>query len=90
MERAGATFQYPPLRWRCAAILEFNPETKKDEYRIINNPSIGDVRSLRNRGAIIMYLLIERHGRQVDRTWVTEAGRPIVVRTDFLPCKEEP
>jgi hypothetical protein len=70
--------------WRCAGVLEFNPQSKKEEWRIISNPTIGDVRSLRNKGAIILHLIVERHGNQVDRTWVTDAGKPVVVRTDFL------
>lgn len=89
MERHGAAFPYAALigNKRCAALLVTN-EKGQEEWRIYKDPTIGDIQSLRQRGAIIMRQLVERHGNQVDHTWVTDSGREVVVRTDFLPCKE--
>lgn len=85
MERSGATLPYSALicNERCAAVLETN-EKGQQEWRIISNPTIGDIHNLRNRGAIIMRQLVERHGNQVDRTWITESGMPVVTSTEFL------
>lgn len=84
MERIGAALSYPPLAWRCAAVREVNPETKKEEWRIIRNPTIGDVRSLREKGACIMHLVVERHGNQVDKIWYTTSGLQVTHSTEFL------
>lgn len=85
MERSGATLPYSALTGnkRCAAILETN-EKGQEVWRIISNPTIGDLQSLRNKGAIIMRQVVERHGNQVDRTWITDAGLPVVTSTEFL------
>lgn len=72
---------------RCAAIFEWNHLTKKEEWRFINNPTIGDIYCLRQKGAIIMRQIIERHGNEIHKYWVTDSGRVIVHRTDYLPCK---
>lgn len=69
---------------RCAAILERNQETGKEEWRIIDNPTIGDIYNLRQRGAIIMRQLVERCGNEIHKRWVTDSGRVIVHRTDYL------
>lgn len=69
---------------RCAAILERNQETGKEEWRFINNPTIGDIYSLRQRGAIIMRQLVERCGNEIHKRWVTDSGRVVVHRTDYL------
>lgn len=73
------------LGWhkRSAAILRPNKDGV-EEWTIISNPSIGDIDSLRKKGAIIMHQVVERHGNQVDRTWVTEGGLPVVVSTEYL------
>jgi len=73
---------------RCAAILERNQETGKEEWRIINNPTIGDIYNLRQRGAIIMRQLVERCGNEVHKKWVTDSGVVVVHRTDYLSYKE--
>lgn len=72
---------------RCAMLLEKNPTTGREEYRIINNPTIGDIYSLRQKGAIILRQIVQRYGNEVHKTWVTDAGIPVVVSIDFLPCR---
>lgn len=67
-------------------LLEWNPETKKEEWRLIENPTIGDIRSLRNKGAIILRQIVKRYGREVHKDWVSDNGRVVVSRIDFLPC----
>jgi len=69
---------------RCAAILERNQDTGKEEWRIIDNPTIGDIYNLRQRGAIIMRQLVERCGNEIHKRWVTDSGRVVVHRTDYL------
>jgi len=71
---------------RSAAILEWNQKTNKEEWRIIDNPTIGDIYSLRQKGAIIMRQIIERHGNEIHKYWVTDSGKIVVHRTDYLPC----
>lgn len=90
MERAGAGLQYSALigARRCAALLVPN-EKGQEEWRIYKDPTIGDIHSLRGKGAIIMRQIVERHGNQVDYTWVTEGGMPVVVRTEFLRCDSQ-
>jgi len=73
---------------RCAAILEKNQETGKEEWRIINNPTIGDIHSLRQRGAIIMRQVVERYGNEVHKYWVTDSGRVVTHRTDYLSYEQ--
>ncbi len=72
---------------RSAGILELDPKTNKEVWRIINNPTIGDIRSLRQKGALIMRQVIERHGNEIHKYWVTDSGRVVIHRTDYLPCK---
>ena len=69
---------------RCAAILEWNPLSNKEEWRIINNPTIGDIHSLRNKGAIIMRQIIRRYGNEIHKDWVVDSGAIVTSRIDFL------
>jgi hypothetical protein len=69
---------------RCAAILEWNPLSNKEEWRIINNPTIGDIHSLRNKGAIIMRQIIRRYGNEIHKDWVVDSGTIVTSRIDFL------
>lgn len=73
---------------RCAAILEKNQATGKEYWRFYNNPTIGDIRNLRQRGAIIMRQIVERHGNEVHKRWVTDAGMVVVHSTDYLTCEQ--
>jgi hypothetical protein len=59
------------------------------EWRTYDKPTIGELRSLRNKGAIVLHLVTERHGNQIDRTWVSDAGHPVIVSTRFLTRKEQ-
>ena len=68
---------------RCAMLLEWNPELKKEEWRIIHNPTIGDIYNLRNRGAIILRQVVRRYGKEIHKDWVTDAGQLVVSRIDF-------
>lgn len=85
MERLRATYEYVALigTKRCAALLVTN-EKGQEEWRIYKDPTIGEMQSLRRKGAICMRQLVERHGNQVDRTWITDAGVPVVTSTEFL------
>lgn len=69
---------------RCAMLLEWNPETRREEWRIIENPTIGDIRSLRNKGAIILRQVVTRHGNEIHKEWTADNGRVAVIRIDFL------
>ncbi len=71
---------------RCAALLvTVEKDGKKtEEWRIYKDPTIGEMQSLRRKGAIVMRQVVERHGNQVDRTWITDSGLPVVVSTEFL------
>lgn len=31
-----------------------------------------------------MRQVMERHGNQVDRIWITDAGLPVIISTEFL------
>lgn len=73
---------------RCAAILEKNQENGKEEWRFYHNPTIGDIHSLRQRGAIIMRQLVERFGNEVHKRWVTDSGTVVVHSTDYLTCEQ--
>lgn len=73
---------------RCAAILEKNQRTGKEEWRIINNPTIGDIHNLRQRGAIIMRQVVERFGNEIHKTWVTDSGIAVVHSTEYLSCEQ--
>ena len=87
MERIRETAQYAALGCkRCAALLVTN-EKGQEEWRIYSNPTIGEIQSLRRKGAIIMRQVVERHGNQIDRTWITDHGLSVIVSTEFLPCK---
>jgi len=57
---------------------------KVEELRLYSNPTIGEIRSLRNKGAIILFQIMERFGNQVDRTWITGSGVPVCVHTTYL------
>lgn len=89
MERLREAFSYAALTCapRCAALLVtvVRNNQKVEEWRLYHNPTIGEVRSLREKGAIIMRKLSHRVGNQVDSVWISDNGREIVVRTDFLP-----
>lgn len=82
IELRGATFAgewlQVPMK-RCAAILV------KGEWVIINDPTIGDIYRLRQRGAIIMRLVVHRYGNEIHSDWTTESGRVVTSRIDFLP-----
>jgi hypothetical protein len=69
---------------RSAAILEWNKKTNKEEWRIINNPTIGDIRNLRQKGAIIMRQIIERNRNEINKYWITDSGRVVVQTTEYL------
>jgi hypothetical protein len=73
---------------RCAAVLERNQETGKEEWRFYHNPTIGDIRRLRQRGAIVMRQLVERYGNEVHKRWVTDSGVVVVHRTDYLSYEQ--
>jgi len=73
---------------RCAAILERNQETGKEEWRFIHNPTIGDIHNLRQRGAIILRQLVERFGNEVHKKWVTDSGVVVVHSTDYLSYEQ--
>lgn len=68
----------------CAAILEWNPLNNKEEWRFINNPTIGDIRNLRRKGAIIMRQIIHRYGNEVHKDWVVDSGAIVTSRIDFI------
>ncbi len=74
---------------RCAAILERNQETGREEWRIINNPTIGDIHNLRQRGAIIMRQVVERFGNEVHKKWVTDSGAVVTHSTDYLTWQQQ-
>jgi hypothetical protein len=69
---------------RCAALLEIDQATNKEYWRIIRDPTIGDIRRLRQRGAIIMRQIVERHGNEVTKTWVVDSGLPVVCSVHYL------
>ncbi len=69
---------------RCAAILEWNPTSNKEEWRIIDNPTIGDIHSLRKKGAIIMRQIVRRLGNEIHKDWVTDNNKIVISRIDFL------
>lgn len=64
-------------------LLEWNPETKREEWRVIHNPTIGDIHSLRNRGAVILRQVIHRYGSEIHKDWLTENDHIVVSRIDF-------
>jgi len=74
---------YSPLVEHWAALLIGG------EWRTYDKPTIGELRSLRNKGAIVLHLFIERHGNQIDRTWVSDTGTPVIISTRFLTRKEQ-
>lgn len=63
---------------RCAAILE------QGEWRIIHDPTIGDIRSLRRKGAIILHQIREKHGNEIHKMWVTDEGLAAVHSTEYI------
>lgn len=65
-------------------LLEWNPETKREEWRVIENPTIGDIHSLRNKGAIILRQIVHKHGREIHKDWVADNGYVVVSRIDFV------
>jgi hypothetical protein len=71
---------------RCVALLVsvIKDGRQVEEWRIYNNPTIGEMRSLREKGGIGMFQVVERHGNQIDKTWVSDSGMPVVVSTEFL------
>ena len=81
MERSREA--YPPLAKHCAMLLIAG------EWRHYKDPTIGELQSLRRKGAVILHLITEKRGSQVDRTWVTDSGTPVVVSTQFLTCEEQ-
>ncbi len=84
MERIRASAQYAALGCkRCAALLVTN-EKNQEEWRIYANPTIGEIQSLRRKGAVIMRRVSERYGNQVDHVWITDSGIPVVISTEFL------
>jgi hypothetical protein len=48
-----------------------------------DNQSDEEVAHLRSRGAVIMHQVVQRIGNNVYKTWVSDAGTPIIERTDF-------
>lgn len=80
---------------RCACLLETKDINgiKVEEWRIIDNPSIGDIRSLRRKGAIILRQVIHNYGLEIHKDWVSDYGAVVVSRIDFIGvrkwlCKE--
>lgn len=71
---------------RCMALLVtvVKDGRQLEEWRIYSNPTIGEMRSLRQKGAIGMKRITERHGNQIDHTWVSDCGTPVVIHTEFL------
>lgn len=69
---------------RCAAVLELDPKTNRETYRIINDPTIGEIRSLRRRGAIILHQTSIRYGNIIHKVWRADNGRPVVCTTIYL------
>ena len=68
---------------RRASIFEVNPDTGKEEYRIIFDPTIGDIRRLRSRGAIIFHEVIKRVGNTIYKKWITDDGIAIIESTEI-------
>jgi hypothetical protein len=89
MERTGTQIQYAALGCKRCAMLLLPNEKGQEEWRIYSNPTIGEIQSLRRKGALILRQVVERHGNQVDRTWITDNGLPVIVSTDFLTCNCE-
>ena len=55
------------------------PDHHGGSYRIVRDPSIGDVRSGREKGAIVLRRVIEcRHGRLYG-AWLTDDNKEVVV-----------
>ena len=67
-------------------LLEWNPETRREEWRLIENPTIGDIRRLRNKGAIILRQVIHKYGHEIHKDWVTDNGRSVVSSIEYKPC----
>ena len=49
------------------------------EAVLYRNPSIGEVRSLRGKGAIVLRRVVQRIGNTVHGAWVTDEGRHVIV-----------
>ena len=49
------------------------------EWRIVNDPTIGDIRSGRRKGALVLRRVVERKGGRIYGAWVTDWGQAIVV-----------
>lgn len=62
---------------RC--IVYHTPGLNGGDYRLIENPTIGDVRRARSKGAIIIKRVVERIGDVICGAWVTDTGTKIVV-----------
>ena len=87
-------FTFVKVMKRSAAILvdeEYNVlghRASKKVWKIINNPTIGDIHSLRQKGAIIMRQIIERHGNEIHKYWVTDSGRALTHTTEYLSYEQ--
>ena len=67
----------------CGAFIVIN-ELNQEEWRIASHPTIGDLRLLRQRGAVILHRITQRFGNEIRKTWITDTGIPVVVTSDFL------
>lgn len=49
------------------------------EWGFVDNPTIGEVRLGREKGALVLRRVVERKGNRLYGAWVTDGGRAVVV-----------
>lgn len=69
-------------------IVYHTPGPNGGTFRYVENPTIGDIRYARERGAFLLRRVVERKGNTIYGAWVTDEGRKVVVWENHVQVSE--
>jgi len=67
------------MSWCRRCLVYHTPGPNGGTFRFINDPTIGDIRHGRERGAFLLRRVVERRGNRLYGAWFTDEGRAVVV-----------